>query len=557
MTTATAAESVPLPCAIYSTDVALIERQSISKSLLTLSPELEGISSHQSSSTDTGDRSLTAGPSLVGLPAGKSPDDDLYNESDLVTPCQGLLKKYNDYHQSDHTLHFGDHPQLKEIANANFKALIGAPQGHGVGPDSSSTGGSDHTWHGSIPSQMPSNATSPLTSFEAEQTSSQMSISNAMPAPSLSGNKKTQYKKTKLCPWHRDGKCFMGAACNYAHSREELRPKPDLSKTKLCPELAKGRQCTHEGCRFAHDFVELRATSAFFKTRICKFWQRGICPAGAECRHAHGREDLRPSVGGMIDIPAAPLSARQPPKRPLLSSSCSINSDGAWTVDDSQLQPVIAPPASSIPSPSFLSTTASTPSPAAQPPLGLETAQLAQTLRQCAALLTENTNNGLTRQATPVMPDEGSLSVLRSWIAQEVEKQVQLRQEQAAAANRGPPPTPPAPPRLITPECFNETPMKSRENPSFLPSNLIQGLNLSPSQASLPPTFNPMEHGWLSPKAPDHCGGGSTPAFASAVRGLFNSVATSPPPPGLLPTDWMSSTWQSHAGSTSTSHLGF
>lgn len=29
------------------------------------------------------------------------------------------------------------------------------------------------------------------------------------------GNKKSQYHKTKLCPWHRDGKCFMGSACNY------------------------------------------------------------------------------------------------------------------------------------------------------------------------------------------------------------------------------------------------------------------------------------------------------------------------------------------------------
>eukprot|EP01055_Gregarina_sp_Pseudo9_P004399 Gregarina_sp_Pseudo_9__4398@NODE_455_length_2802_cov_137_699240_g431_i0_p1_GENE_NODE_455_length_2802_cov_137_699240_g431_i0NODE_455_length_2802_cov_137_699240_g431_i0_p1_ORF_typecomplete_len546_score113_77zfCCCH/PF00642_24/0_0017zfCCCH/PF00642_24/0_088zfCCCH/PF00642_24/1_9e07zfCCCH_3/PF15663_5/0_00059zfCCCH_3/PF15663_5/0_011Torus/PF16131_5/0_026Torus/PF16131_5/1_5e03Torus/PF16131_5/0_0031zfCCCH_4/PF18044_1/77zfCCCH_4/PF18044_1/65zfCCCH_4/PF18044_1/0_0019zf_CCCH_4/PF18345_1/1_8e02zf_CCCH_4/PF1834 len=544
MSTAAAAESVPLSCAMYSSDVALMERKSLSKSLMSLSPELDQTAGGSNkSSTSAGEGSRT-GPCLRGLPGGgeavQSEEEDRYGDDDLVTPCQGLLNKYTEFSTEQHPLQFNDHPQLKEIATANFKALMGMHVAGAVMPDSASTGGSEHTWQGSAISQLPSTITSPTTSYDAEQTSSQASLHNAL--PSLSGNKKTQYKKTKLCPWHRDGKCFMGAACNYAHSREELRPKPDLSKTKLCPELAKGRQCTHSGCRFAHDFVELRATSAFFKTRICKFWQRGICPAGAECRHAHGREDLRPSVGTGAELPAAPVSARQLPKRSLLSSSCSIQSDGAWTVDDAQLtHETVAPPASSIPSPSFLSTSASTPSPATQSALGAETAQLAQTLRQCAALLSENS---AARAPTALVSDETSLNVLRAWIAQEVEKQV--RQSSSKVVVSLPPPL--APSRVSSPaSSFQNTPLKNREMPNFLPSHLIQGLNLSPSHA--PPTFNPMEHGWLSPKADSASGdAGATPVFAGAVCGLFNGTS---PPPGLLPTDW-STVWKS-----SSQHLGF
>eukprot|EP01054_Gregarina_sp_Poly1_P000972 Gregarina_sp_Poly_1__971@NODE_1236_length_4689_cov_699_025314_g842_i0_p1_GENE_NODE_1236_length_4689_cov_699_025314_g842_i0NODE_1236_length_4689_cov_699_025314_g842_i0_p1_ORF_typecomplete_len563_score76_69zfCCCH/PF00642_24/0_0012zfCCCH/PF00642_24/0_25zfCCCH/PF00642_24/1_9e07zfCCCH_3/PF15663_5/0_0013zfCCCH_3/PF15663_5/0_00095Torus/PF16131_5/0_027Torus/PF16131_5/8_4e02Torus/PF16131_5/0_24zfCCCH_4/PF18044_1/34zfCCCH_4/PF18044_1/13zfCCCH_4/PF18044_1/0_0019zf_CCCH_4/PF18345_1/1_2e02zf_CCCH_4/PF18345_1 len=562
MTTTAAAEStVSLSCpapSMYPSDVALMERQSFSKSLLSMSPEFAnstpGVPNLTSSANNRG------GPCLRNIGDNRV-DEDRYDD-DLVTPCQGLLNKYVDYSSADGQsvpLHFNDHPQLKEIAHSNLKALMGSHHGGGGGPPDSSSIGSDNTWQGSFLSQLPSTMTSPTTSYE--QNSSQASLSNTLPAPSLTGNKKTQYKKTKLCPWHRDGKCFMGSACNYAHSREELRPKPDLSKTKLCPELAKGKQCTHGGCRFAHDFVELRATSAFFKTRICKFWQRGICPAGAECRHAHGREDLRPTVGA-ADLLPAPVSARQAPTRSMLSSSCSVQSDGAWTVDDIPLatNDVAPPPASSIPSPSFLSTTASTPSPATQPISSeASAAQLAQTLRQCAALLTEQSVHQPVMR--PLVADDGSLNVLRSWIAQEVEKQVQLRQ---AANNNGrsnlslpsdsgshssPPPN-----RVTTPESFQETPLKNREMPNYLPSTLIQGLNLSPVQISLPPSLNPVERGWISPKAAsDANGGGSTPAFANAVRGLFKNAPTAAasPPPGLLPTDWVASSgWHN-------SQLGF
>eukprot|EP01053_Blabericola_migrator_P000370 Blabericola_migrator_1__369@NODE_1092_length_5463_cov_333_784470_g747_i0_p1_GENE_NODE_1092_length_5463_cov_333_784470_g747_i0NODE_1092_length_5463_cov_333_784470_g747_i0_p1_ORF_typecomplete_len553_score81_83zfCCCH/PF00642_24/0_00022zfCCCH/PF00642_24/0_8zfCCCH/PF00642_24/4_8e08zfCCCH_3/PF15663_5/0_0011zfCCCH_3/PF15663_5/0_0023Torus/PF16131_5/0_039Torus/PF16131_5/2_4e03Torus/PF16131_5/0_0022zfCCCH_4/PF18044_1/3_7zfCCCH_4/PF18044_1/1_5e02zfCCCH_4/PF18044_1/4_7e02zfCCCH_4/PF18044_1/0_00056zf_CCCH_4/ len=465
------------------------------------------------------------------LPPFVMAKDGWQMDDDLVTPCQGLLHKFTDFPTigpsdfSHSQIGFDDsHPQLREIANANFKAL----KQH----DSSSIGdGSDNTWKcdgssSTALSQIPSTLTSPSISYDLEHASSSHTsvVHTVLPAPSLSGNKKTQYKKTKLCPWHREGKCFMGASCNYAHSQKELRPKPDLSKTKLCPELAKGNKCTHAGCRFAHHFVELRATDAFYKTRICKYWQKGTCPAGAECRHAHGREDLRMSTSMGGDM-TQPVSARHvAPGRSLLSSACSLQSDGGWTLDElplsQQLQSDIAPPpASSIPSPSFLSTTASTPSPAnQQSSVENSAAQLAHALRQCAALLTETTACAVP--TPPALSDDGSLSILRSLIAQEVEKQVQLRQQQSAS------PT--------TPECFKETPL--REAPVFLPSNLIQGLNLSPS---FPPSFNPAEHGWLSPRDEDT--EGTTPAFAKAVRGMFDAAATPPP---TQTADWTTTSCQ-------------
>eukprot|EP01056_Protomagalhaensia_sp_Gyna25_P003698 Protomagalhaensia_sp_Gyna_25__3697@NODE_331_length_3848_cov_15_007614_g258_i0_p1_GENE_NODE_331_length_3848_cov_15_007614_g258_i0NODE_331_length_3848_cov_15_007614_g258_i0_p1_ORF_typecomplete_len265_score32_37Exonuc_VII_L/PF02601_15/0_35_NODE_331_length_3848_cov_15_007614_g258_i010751869 len=257
----------------------------------------------------------------------------------------------------------------------------------------------------------------------------------------------------------------------------------------------------------------------------------------------------------------------------MFGSTCSIQSEGAWTVDEIPISghhhlhqhqhhhtqkpshpshhpatvivsEIAPPPASSIPSPSFLSTTASTPSPAvAASMMETSAAQLAQALRQCAALLSESATNCVASPSAGLAADENSLSILRTLIAQEVEKQVQLRQQMAAlspiatagsARNSSQ--------QQPTDCCYKEaTPL--REAPMFLPSNLIQGLNLSPP--SFPPTFNPAEHGWISPKAGDHDANttstdGTTPAFANAVRGMFNNVA--PQSPSGDSTDWAAST---------------
>ena len=42
-----------------------------------------------------------------------------------------------------------------------------------------------------------------------------------------------EFKKTKMCQAFMEGNCTR-QQCNYAHSQEELRPKPNLFKTKFC-----------------------------------------------------------------------------------------------------------------------------------------------------------------------------------------------------------------------------------------------------------------------------------------------------------------------------------
>lgn len=63
--------------------------------------------------------------------------------------------------------------------------------------------------------------------------------------------------RTKMCKFFAQGRCKKGVACTYAHSREALRPAPDLSCTKLCPKRA---ACMDAHCKFAHRRAELRGT---------------------------------------------------------------------------------------------------------------------------------------------------------------------------------------------------------------------------------------------------------------------------------------------------------
>lgn len=69
-------------------------------------------------------------------------------------------------------------------------------------------------------------------------------------------------RKTKLCKFALIGQCQRGERCVFAHSRGELRAKPDLSRTKLCPKLFSTGECTDTECRFAHELGELRIATA-------------------------------------------------------------------------------------------------------------------------------------------------------------------------------------------------------------------------------------------------------------------------------------------------------
>lgn len=67
------------------------------------------------------------------------------------------------------------------------------------------------------------------------------------------------FSKTKMCRFHRMGKCAKGMQCPWAHDESELKETPDLRRTKLCKDLiAKGR-CTRANCNFAHSRAECRS----------------------------------------------------------------------------------------------------------------------------------------------------------------------------------------------------------------------------------------------------------------------------------------------------------
>lgn len=67
------------------------------------------------------------------------------------------------------------------------------------------------------------------------------------------------FSKTKMCKFHRAGKCTKGLQCPWAHDASELNAAPDLRRTKLCKELLTKGICTNEDCNFAHCKEEFRS----------------------------------------------------------------------------------------------------------------------------------------------------------------------------------------------------------------------------------------------------------------------------------------------------------
>lgn len=66
------------------------------------------------------------------------------------------------------------------------------------------------------------------------------------------------FTKTQMCKFQAAGKCKRGAACFFAHSRQELRAAPDLRCTRICPTLVAGGRCVNPKCNYAHKRAELR-----------------------------------------------------------------------------------------------------------------------------------------------------------------------------------------------------------------------------------------------------------------------------------------------------------
>lgn len=102
----------------------------------------------------------------------------------------------------------------------------------------------------------------------------------------------TQMQKTKLCDFHKEGRCKYGASCAFAHEETELKRMPDLRKTRICRAFMQG-QCQDTNCKFAHGNEELRATDLCYKTALCTWHEKGKCASGDQCRFAHGPKELR------------------------------------------------------------------------------------------------------------------------------------------------------------------------------------------------------------------------------------------------------------------------
>ncbi|CAD7934349.1 unnamed protein product [Amoebophrya sp. A120] len=111
---------------------------------------------------------------------------------------------------------------------------------------------------------------------------------------------KTKYCEPHLCQF-RDNPSEAARCCPYAHSREELRPRPDFRKTSLCATFAKSGSCKNGlKCRYAHS-AEERAqylNADLRGTKICEFYATlGRCKHGKNCSHSHiSKEKFRCAI---------------------------------------------------------------------------------------------------------------------------------------------------------------------------------------------------------------------------------------------------------------------
>ncbi|OEH79774.1 zinc finger ccch domain-containing related [Cyclospora cayetanensis] len=102
-------------------------------------------------------------------------------------------------------------------------------------------------------------------------------LENTPPSAALIGSTNTassaacllrpHFVKTKMCPYVQRGfVCSRGSRCLFAHSREDLRPLPDLRQTRMCPQKKQNGECTDPTCPYAHAVEELKHTLPLYKT---------------------------------------------------------------------------------------------------------------------------------------------------------------------------------------------------------------------------------------------------------------------------------------------------
>lgn len=114
----------------------------------------------------------------------------------------------------------------------------------------------------------------------------------------------SQFMKTKICEHFLQNRCKNGEKCRYAHTREELKPLPNLTNTKLCKSLKTNTPCTDPNCKYAHEVEQLEPSTNLvsYKTSVCYFWKKNKCLNQNKCRFAHGIKELRSEKVGKDKI---------------------------------------------------------------------------------------------------------------------------------------------------------------------------------------------------------------------------------------------------------------
>eukprot|EP00928_Gymnodinium_smaydae_P064451 TRINITY_DN47779_c0_g1_i1.p1 TRINITY_DN47779_c0_g1~~TRINITY_DN47779_c0_g1_i1.p1 ORF type:complete len:184 (+),score=30.85 TRINITY_DN47779_c0_g1_i1:92-643(+) len=137
------------------------------------------------------------------------------------------------------------------------------------------------------------------------------------------------FEKTKICRFFNIGVCNKGKDCFFAHSKEELRKRPDLSCTKLCPVVASGGTCRDETCGFAHTSEERRKIG-YIRPR-----KKASAQASAQkSTQKQESEEEPPQLGGEIQVVVRPqtMAAMYKPSASSNISTASTDDTDVMTV---------------------------------------------------------------------------------------------------------------------------------------------------------------------------------------------------------------------------------